>query len=129
MVEFLSAQWGEEFVALAADAPVALEDITVEVQLTGAPSGRGRISVVVQGGRVTGCVPSPSPDADLRLKMSYDDAFAMLEGRRDPNEAFMTGDLKTDGPTGPLLALLSAWRHPAVSRGRAQLASATDADR
>lgn len=128
MTEILSTQWCAEVVALAADAPFALDDVTVEVQLTGAPSGRGRIGVIVQDGRLTSCAPTALPDAELKLKTSYVDALAMLEGRRDPNEAFMTGDLKTDGPTGPLLTLLAAWRHPAAARGRARLATVTDGD-
>ncbi len=125
-MEFLSASWCDEVVARCASAPPVLRDVVLELQLTGAPRGRGRITVVVTDGRVSTCAPERTPDAELKLKATWDDARAMLDGERDPDVTFMTGDLKTDGPTGPLLALLSAWSWPGVDAVRAELAALLD---
>lgn len=125
-MEFLSEEWCDRVVARCGDAPAVLRDCVVEIQLTGAPRGRGRITIVVDAGRVTSCVPERTPDAELRLKSTWDDAVAMIRGDRDPNVAFMTGDLKTEGPTGPLLDLLSAWGRPGAGAARAELAALLD---
>lgn len=122
---FLSPEWCDELVVACAGADPVLEDVVVEVQLTGAPRGRGRINLVVEGGRLVSCAPTPEPAAALKLKSSLADATAMLHGELDPNVAFMRGDLKTDGPTGPLLALLAAYRSDVVAQARMDLASRT----
>lgn len=121
-MELLTEPWCDAALARCAEAPAVLRDVVVEVQLTGAPRGRGRITLVVSGGRITELGPVRTPDAELKLKAGWDDVEAMIRGGWDPNVAFMTGDLKTDGPTGPLLALLAAWKRPQVERARAELA-------
>lgn len=125
-MEFLSPGWCDEVVARCAGAPPVLQDVVVEVQITGAPRGRGRLTIVVDGGRITSCEPVRTTDADLNLKVTWDDAFAMVRGTLDPNVAYMSGDMKTDGPTGPLLALLSAWSRPGAVAARAELAELVD---
>lgn len=125
MSEFLSPEWCAELVGLTADAEPVLRDVVVEVQLTGAPRGRGRVTLVVAGGRLVSCATEPTAEAELKLKSSLADVRSMLRGELDPNVAFMTGDLKTDGPTGPLLALLAASRRPGAVAARAALDAAT----
>ena len=122
----LGDQWCDRVVALAADAEPTLRDVTVEVQLTGAPTGSGRIGLTVEGGRLVACAAGPHKGAQLTLKLSWLDVVSVLRGELDPNAAFMTGAIKTDGPTGPLLALLAAWNHPAVRATRSTLAAQTD---
>ncbi len=124
-MEFLSDEWCAALVDRAAGAESVLRDVVVEVQLTGAPRGRGRMSLTVERGRLVSCVPERTADAALKLKSTHDDVRAMLRGELDPNVAFMRGDLKTDGPTGPLLALLAAYRRPGAVRGRNELDAAT----
>lgn len=124
-MEFLSPEWCEEVVGRAASSEPVLRDVVVEVQLTGAPRGRGRITVTVDGGRLVSCVPEPADGPELKLKVSHDDVRAMLRGDLDPNVAFMAGDLKTDGPTGPLLALLAAYRRPGAVSAREALDAVT----
>ncbi len=126
-MEFLSPEWCDELVGHSASSEPVLRDCVVEVQITGAPRGRGRITFTVEGGRLVSCVPEPADGPDLKLKSTHGDVRAMLRGDLDPNVAFMAGDLKTDGPTGPLLALLAAYRRPgAVSARRALDGVTTD---
>ncbi|HET8929300.1 MAG TPA: SCP2 sterol-binding domain-containing protein [Acidimicrobiales bacterium] len=126
-MEFLTPEWCDELVSRTAAAAPVLRDVVVELQLTGAPRGRGRITFTVDGGRLVSCVPEPADAPDLKLKATHDDARATLRGELDPNAAFMAGDLKSDGPTGPLLALLAAYRRPgAVSAREALDAQTTD---
>lgn len=122
----LDAAWCSHVVALAADAEPVLRDVTVEVQLTGAPAGSSRVGLTVEGGRLTDCAQGAHKGAQLTLKLGWDDALAMLRGELDPNAAFMTGAIKTDGPTGPLLALLAAWELPGVRAARSTLVDDTD---
>ena len=122
----LGEAWCGRVVALAADAEPTLRDVTVEVQLTGAPSGSGRIGLTVEGGRLVACAAGPHKGAQLTLKLGWADAVSALRDDLDPNAAFMTGAIKTEGPTGPLLALLAAWNRPAVRSARATLAAQTD---
>lgn len=124
-MEFLSAEWCDDLVGRAASFDPILRDVVVELQLTGAPRGRGRITFTVDGGRLVSCVPEPADAPELKLKSTHDDARAMLRGELDPNAAFMTGDLKTDGPTGPLLALLAAFGRPGVVSARRALDAQT----
>jgi len=124
-VEFLSDEWCTALVAHTAGAEAVLRDIVIEVQLTGAPRGRGRITLTVGDGRLVGCATERAVEAELKLKASHADVLAMLRGDLDPNVAFMTGDLKTDGPTGPLLALLAAYRRPGAVHGREALSALT----
>lgn len=125
-MELLSPEWCDELVARCGSLPPVLDDVTVGVQITGAPRGRGRVRVEVADGRIVSCVAERDPDARVELKTSWDDVAAMLTGTLDPNVAFMTGDLKTDGPTGPLLAMLAAWRRPDVAAVRAELTALVD---
>ncbi len=123
MMEFLSDQWCEALVERCAQSSVPLRDVTVEVQLTGAPRGKGRVSVVVADGRLVSCTLDRDADAELKLKLAFSDAVALSRGELDPSVAFMAGDMKTDGPTGPLLALLAAWRQPGVLAARPAFAA------
>lgn len=125
-MELLSPEWCARLVELCARRTADLRDVTIQVQLTGAPRGKGQVAVVIDGGLVTECVAERRADAVMTLKSSWADVQSMLGGELDPNVAFMTGDLKTDGPTGPLLALLAAWRRPNVVAAREQLAGETD---
>lgn len=123
-MEFLSDEWCQALVDRSCnEQPIDVRDVVIELAMTGAPRGRGRLTFVFDGGRLTRCAPEPSKNADLKLKTSFEEAQAMFLGSLDPNVAFMRGDLKTDGPTGLLLALLDAWRRPGADAFRAALAA------
>lgn len=125
-MELLSVEWGEELVRRAASIDVPLQDAVVELQLTGAPRGRGRVTLVIEAGRPTALRPERAQDPDVRCKLAFDDLVAIVRGELDPNVAFMTGELKSEGSTGPLLALLAAHRLPAMAELREALGAVTD---
>lgn len=124
-MEFLSPQWCDQLVEAAGAAPATLRDTVIEIQITGAPRGRGRITLEIDGGRLVACRPERAEAAQIELKSSIDDVWAMLQGDLDPNVAFMRGDLKTKGPTGPLLAVLATYRREGFDAARTKLAAAT----
>ncbi|MBS1848899.1 MAG: SCP2 sterol-binding domain-containing protein [Actinobacteria bacterium] len=126
MIEVLSDAWCDQLVRHCAASEPTLLDAVIDLQISGAPRGRGRLTIEVTDGRVTRVVAARAADPNLSLRTTFDDVRAMLRGDLDPNVAFMTGDLKTEGPTAPLLALLSAWRRPAVVAARRELAASTD---
>ena len=125
-IPLLGEAWCAQVLALAAGAEPTLPEVTVEVQLTGAPAGLGRVGLTSAGGRLVGCAAEPLKGAQLKLKVAWEDFEAMLRDELDPNAAFMTGAIKTDGPTGPLLALLATWKRPGVRAARSMLLAETD---
>lgn len=127
-MDLLSESWIEWVVERSAHACEALEDGVIELQLTGAPRGRGRVTFVISGGKLVSCETVKATDPDVSCKLSWAELQDMLAGTWDPSVAFMRGDLKTVGKTGPLLAVLRAWDRPAVQQVREELASLTTVD-
>lgn len=113
----------EEFLALPAhlDLPVLDGgfDGRIQVVVGGTPDGNVRVLGRFENGRVTGWALESDRDAELTLTIRHPDLLALLAGEADPNALFISGALKTDGPTGPLLDLIVSLRSDA---GRAMLA-------
>lgn len=127
-VEFLSAPWCERLVDLAADGSVgsSAANATIEVAVAGTSEGTRHVTLVFAGGRLHSCTASVAESpADVELKVSAVDAAAILTGRLDANAAFMLGQIKTEGRTGPLLDVLAATKSPAFAKRRAALAAET----
>lgn len=126
MAEFLSEDWCAELERRTGRAVPVLRDAVIGLQVTGAPRGRGRVTLVIEDGRLVSCEPRRAESPEIEMKAAFVDLAAMVRGELDPNVAFMTGDLKADGPTGPLLAVLAACRGEEFRIARDELASATD---
>lgn len=94
-------------------------DGRIQVIVGGTPDGNVRVLGRFEAGRVTGWTLESDRDAELTLTIRHPDLLALLAGDADLNALFMSGALKTEGPTGPLLDLIVALRSDA---GRAMLA-------
>lgn len=125
-LQLLDETWCERVVQAGQVAAPALRDVGVEVQCSGAPTGFARFGIAIEGGRIASIALGAKKDAELVLKCSWNDVVAMWCGDLDPSAAFMTGAIKTDGPTGPLLSMLAAWDHPDVEAARVALRALTD---
>lgn len=113
----------EEFLALPAhlDLP-PLDggfDGRIQVIVGGTPDGNVRVLGRFEGGRITGWGLESDRESELVLTIRHPDLLALLAGEADLNALFISGALKTEGPTGPLLDLIVALRSDA---GRAMLA-------
>ena len=81
-------------------------------------------------GRVSGCevvAGKTPPDADAAVSLTtvHRDALALVRGDLDLNAAFMSGQMKVAGPTGPLLALLAWSQGSEVASWRQALSEST----
>lgn len=125
MVEFLSEAWWSRMVALAGEIEAPLRDGEIEIQVTGGPSGSTRATMVIEEERISSVADGSADDARVTLKLTWETARDLMSGDLDPSAAFMTGALKTEGATGPLLALLAAARTPSGRSARAALEAET----
>lgn len=92
--------------------------------IDGAPDGKVRVLSRFEAGALVDLALASERDAELTLTIRHADLVELLAGDADLNALFIAGDLKTDGPTGPLLDLIIAVRSEA---GRAVLAELNEA--
>ncbi len=104
MAEFLSEEWVAGLVGAGA-APGATG--TVQVVVTGAPDGDGKVHARVDDGVVAEAAVGTRAAPDVTFTVSYPDAAAIAAGDLDPSVAFMQGRMKTAGDPGLVLDLLA----------------------
>lgn len=118
----------EEFTTHTAheDLPALAGGFAGRIQwvVNGAPDGNVRILGVFEEGRCTGWALASDREAEITLTLRYTDLVALLAGDADLNALFISGAMKTDGPTGPLLDLIAAVRSEAGRRVLAELDAA-----
>ena len=127
MTAYLSEAWLADPRDPAAEALAAAGGaIRFRRVVSGAPDGEVRLDVSVADGQVAyGEVADD--DLDVTLTDTYANALAIVRGDLDPNAAFMRGQTKVAGDTGPLLDLLAATRSERYEQARAEVAAALDA--
>jgi hypothetical protein len=126
VVAFLTDDWFARVATCPNEWLAAVPDIVVQVDVAGSPTGARPWHVAVVSGAVGSCGAGPADAAELSLTLPWADAVAVARGELDVNAAYMQGRLKTDGPTGPLLALLAGLRSPDGIAAREQLAADTE---
>ena len=85
----------------------------VEVVVTGGEPARQSAVLVIDAGRLTAIsVDGSGPESEVAIPQSRADFEAMVRGELDPAIAFMRGDLKPDGSSRAVFALLSALARP-----------------
>lgn len=72
---------------------------SVALLVAGAPVG-----LDIVDGRVVG--PAPVDGAPVRVPVTADQLSAIIDGSQSLAQSFMRGDVKPEGATGPLLALI-----------------------
>ncbi|CAN5486216.1 hypothetical protein BH10ACT3_BH10ACT3_21510 [soil metagenome] len=107
MTQYLSDEWlTEADAALAADtalaAAIADLDLTIQYEVTGAPSGKAAYGVRLDHGKA-GIEPGPHKDAPVSFALDYETAAAIAKGELSAQAAFMQGKLKLGGDTGVLI--------------------------
>jgi hypothetical protein len=124
-VPYLSAEWLADPIDPAAEALAARGGaLRVGRAISGAPDGEARFTAVVADGAVR--YEEGIDDAEVVLTDTCANATAMARGDLDPNAAFVRGQTKVTGATGPLLALLAATKDPAYEDARARLLAGVD---
>ena len=126
MPAFLTDEW---FAAVHADG-VALDDVTIDVTVLGAPGADVRCAVTVQNGTLSAAAAASgalgAPGAEVSLTLRYDDVVAVLHGTLSPSVTFMQGTMKTAGDPGRLLDVLAATERSGFGALRDELRAATE---
>lgn len=104
----LSEEWVEALVTSSAKRdPVDGLDGVVTLALGKAT----KVTLNIVSGRVAGQVDAVG---DVEVPFTKAQLTAWADGELIPSVAYMKGDLKPTGPTGPFLALLAVMDDPAV---------------
>ena len=106
----------DRFVELAVEASAsrvpAPTSGLVSLQVDGAPIG-----LEIVEGRVVG--PGPVGEARVAVPLTGQQLRAIVDGSLSMAQAFMKGDIKPDGATGPLLALIELFEDDEFRQGLA----------
>lgn len=117
----------EEFLALPAHRQLPpLDggfDGRIQWIVNDTPDGNVRVLTVFEEGRLVDLSLASDRDAELTLTIRHPDLLALFARTTDLNVLFMSGAMKTDGPTGPLLDLIVASRS---TEGQAVLTELND---
>lgn len=127
MARYLSTEWLDDPCDPLAEARARSGGGALRVGrvVSGAPDGDVRFTASIVDGEVRYEVGSVD-DAEVTLTDTYPNAVALLRGELDPNAAFVRGQTKVAGPTGPLLDLLAAAGTEAYVRQREAALAATE---
>ncbi len=117
MTRFLSPAWVERFNELTASHRVALPGpeaglaaqsgaFTMAELVQGGPEGEICTLVRVDGGRVSMALvdPDAAGQADVAVRLSWDDAVALSQGRLAPYQALAGGRIRVRGDLSVLAA-------------------------
>jgi len=107
MAQYLSQQWLDEFVSLAADLP-SRPGTTVRAQykVTGGPAGDIDYYWVIDEGKIVEARLGTIDGVDFTMTNSYADGAAVQKGEIEPMAAFASGKVKVSGNMARMMALL-----------------------
>lgn len=98
MSQFLSADWFTEATATLAALPSAGDASAVlQYAISGGPDGKVTCHAVIEGGVVTGIAPGKADSPDVVATLTFDEAFAVLNGVHSTDTSFMRGAVKIEG--------------------------------
>lgn len=108
MAKYLTPEWMDEFVKLAATQPKRPGvDVKIQYVTTDGPSGDSiNYYWIVEDGRISESVLGEIGDPDFTMTISYEDAAAVQRGELDANAAFMAGKMKVSGNVPRMMSLL-----------------------
>jgi hypothetical protein len=98
MSQFLSEDWFTEATATLAALPSAGDASAVlQYAISGGPDGKVTCHAVIEGGVVTGIAPGKADSPDVVATLTFDEAFAVLNGVHSTDTSFMRGAVKIEG--------------------------------
>lgn len=126
---FLSEGWLAQLARKGAELPeVTGADLVLQHEIAGAPDGKVRFFLEWRSGRLVAAQLGKHANPDVVVQAKAPEAIQLLEGRMDPDVAYMQGRLKVDGDYRRLLIDLREWRSSAPYRALwAAMAEITEA--
>jgi putative sterol carrier protein len=113
MPQYLSQDWLDEFVALAADQPTRPgATVRIQYKATGGPAGDVDYYWVIDEGKILDAKLGTIDDADFTMTTAYDDAAKVQRGEMDATAAFMQGKMKVTGNMAKMMSLLPITNAP-----------------
>jgi putative sterol carrier protein len=113
MPKYLSQEWLDEFVKLAADQPER-PGATVKIQYkaAGGPDGDVDYYWIINEGKFEDAQLGTVDAADFTMTTAYDDAVKVQKGEMDATAAFMQGKMKVAGNMAKMMSLLPITNSP-----------------
>ena len=113
MTEVLSEAWFDAVnESLTSVPPGPGGNAVVALEVSGGGSGTVLTHWVVQDGRLASVRPADEAAADATIPVRHDLVEQLVSGHVDPAVEFMRGNLKPEGASAAVLALLSALANP-----------------
>jgi len=104
---YLTQEWLDEFVALAADQPLRRgASVKIQHNVTGGPDGDVAYYWVIEEGRVVDARLGTADDTDFSMTTKWEDSARLQSGDLDARIAFMQGKIKVKGNLAKMMALL-----------------------
>jgi putative sterol carrier protein len=113
MPQYLSQEWLDEFVTLAADQPNR-PGATVKIQYkaTGGPAGDIDYYWVIDEGKILEAKLGTIDGPDFTMTSAYDDGAKIQRGELEATAAFMQGKMKVSGNMAKMMTLLPITNSP-----------------
>ena len=113
MPKYLSQEWLDEFVSLAADQP-ARPGATVKIQYkaTNGPDGDVDYYWIIDEGKFLDAKLGMVDGADFSMTSAYEDLAKVQRGELDATAAFMQGKMKVSGNMAKMMSLLPITNSP-----------------
>ena len=113
MPQYLSQEWLDEFVKLAADQPTRPgATVRIQYKVTGGPAGDIDYYWVIDEGKILDAKLGTIDDADFSMTSAYDDQVKIQKGELEATAAFMQGKMKVTGNMAKMMSLLPITNSP-----------------
>ena len=113
MPQYLSQEWLDEFVTLAADQPNRPgATVRIQYKVTGGPAGDIDYYWVIDEGKILEAKLGTIDDADFSMTSAYDDQVKIQKGELEATAAFMQGKMKVTGNMAKMMSLLPITNSP-----------------
>jgi putative sterol carrier protein len=113
MPQYLSQEWLDEFVTLAADQPNRPgATVRIQYKVTGGPAGDIDYYWVIDEGKILEAKLGTIDDSDFTMTSAYDDQVQIQKGELEATAAFMQGKMKVAGNMAKMMSLLPLTNSP-----------------
>ena len=127
MSKWLSQEWLDETRKMADSQPERPgASAKMQYVVTGGPEGDVKYYWVLENGKLLESNLGESPEAEVTMTQTYEDAMKIQKGELDANAAFMQGRIKVSGNMAKLMALMPLTNAPEYKDLQKQIQEITE---